>query len=251
MSIKNKLKSIIRQSGYKIVNLNPRNDMWKLLSDLLTLKQVSVVCDIGANKGQFLTKFKNHIDSKIDGYVCFEPIEQSYKELKSLIRSQKKYFKIEAHNIALGHYSGTAEINITPNLVSSSLMKPSDEFYEYMTTENTELDIVNIPIYRMDDYIEKDKSDILKNKSANCFLKLDVQGFELNVLDGFGDFIESAKVILLECSMVESYKDRPLIGDIVLYMQKRGFYVSGVFPGFFDEKKIQLFEVDVVFSKEL
>lgn len=52
---------------------------------------------------------------------------------------------------------------------------------------------------------------------------MDVQGAELMVLNGAGNFIQSIKAIWLEVSTVHVYKDQPLSDDIDKFMHENGF----------------------------
>jgi FkbM family methyltransferase len=55
------------------------------------------------------------------------------------------------------------------------------------------------------------------------FLKLNVQGGELEILQGAGGLLDSVLGLLVEVSFVESYKNRPLFSDIDRYLNSRGF----------------------------
>lgn len=52
---------------------------------------------------------------------------------------------------------------------------------------------------------------------------MDVQAAELMVLEGAGDFINSIKLIWLEFSNIDLYKDQPLAIDIYEFMKKNKF----------------------------
>ena len=55
------------------------------------------------------------------------------------------------------------------------------------------------------------------------YIHMDVQGAELMVLEGAGDYINSVKAIWLEVAKVELYKDQPLENEVEAYMKKRDF----------------------------
>mgnify|MGYP001263629321 CR=1 FL=1 len=54
-------------------------------------------------------------------------------------------------------------------------------------------------------------------------LKLDVQGYELEVLKGFGEHIKKTEVIISEISLIDIHKGVPLLRDVVNFMFDRGF----------------------------
>lgn len=60
------------------------------------------------------------------------------------------------------------------------------------------------------------------------FLKLDVQGFELEVLAGATETLKSAQAVLLEVSLIAINKGAPLMSDVVAFMKERGFEVLDI-----------------------
>ena len=59
-------------------------------------------------------------------------------------------------------------------------------------------------------------------------IKLDVQGYELEVLAGFDKYIATADAILTEASLLEIHKGVPLIGDVINFMGERGFVLYDI-----------------------
>lgn len=57
---------------------------------------------------------------------------------------------------------------------------------------------------------------------GNGFLNIDVQGFELNVLRGLGDYIKQFKAVYLEVNKEELYKGCALIDSVDLFMTANG-----------------------------
>ena len=55
------------------------------------------------------------------------------------------------------------------------------------------------------------------------FMKLNVQGGELEILQGAGELLNGTLGVLAEVAFVESYKDRPMFSDIDVFMRSRGF----------------------------
>jgi hypothetical protein len=55
------------------------------------------------------------------------------------------------------------------------------------------------------------------------FLKINVQGGELEILQGAGPLLDGLLGIFLEVAFVESYRDRPMFSDIDAFLRKQGF----------------------------
>jgi hypothetical protein len=60
------------------------------------------------------------------------------------------------------------------------------------------------------------------------FLKLDVQGYELEVLKGFDRYLSETDVILSEVSLLDIHKGVPLIKDVLDFMHGCGFVVYDI-----------------------
>lgn len=55
------------------------------------------------------------------------------------------------------------------------------------------------------------------------FLHLDVQGAEVKVLSGFGEVLNSLRMVWVEVAKRELYHGQPLIGDVEAFMKEHGF----------------------------
>jgi FkbM family methyltransferase len=60
------------------------------------------------------------------------------------------------------------------------------------------------------------------------FIKLDLQGAELQCLSAASRCLSKAEAVLLEVSMIELQQGMPLIGDVVPFMRERGFRVYDI-----------------------
>lgn len=59
--------------------------------------------------------------------------------------------------------------------------------------------------------------------SSIDFLKLNVQGAELAILEAAGPLLDTVLGILVEVAFVESYQNRPMFSDVDKYLRERGF----------------------------
>ena len=59
-------------------------------------------------------------------------------------------------------------------------------------------------------------------------IKLDVQGYELEVLAGFDKYIANTEAILTEASLLEIHKGVPLVRDVINFMGERGFVLYDI-----------------------
>jgi hypothetical protein len=59
-------------------------------------------------------------------------------------------------------------------------------------------------------------------------IKLDLQGAELDALEGAPESLKRAKAVLLEVSMIDFEKGMPVIGDVVAFMKAKGHVVYDI-----------------------
>src|SRR6056300_1865184 len=73
-------------------------------------------------------------------------------------------------------------------------------------------------------HIKKGKDYIISNNIQNIdFLKIDTEGYELNVLQGFEDYLENIKIIQFEYGGTFLDNNTKLI-DVINYLEQKGFY---------------------------
>jgi FkbM family methyltransferase len=212
-----------------------RKDLYRRIK-ILEHHKINLVIDVGANKGQYseLLMLLGY-DDKI---ISFEPLNDAYQKLKH--KSEKKTQWV-AQNYALGEGNYTSKINISKNSVSSSLLgmeqkhldiAPNSQYIDEQVIEVKTLDSVFYDFYK---------------KSNNVLLKIDTQGYEKNVLDGAQNVLEKVDLIQIEMSLVKMYNDELIYTEIIDYLDKKGFKIISLEPGFYNAKTGELMQVDGIF----
>lgn len=170
-------------------------------------KNITGIIQVGANIGQeipILTKYAKNI-------YLFEPLTEAFNTLKDNI---SKYKNIKIFKFALGEKDEMKKINIsnTNFSASSSFLKPS-------------LHLEYFPEIEFDSYeeVQIKRFDSIDSKFVANFLILDVQGFELNVIKGFGENIKNIDFIYTEVSIEELYENSVLIQELDIELNKLGF----------------------------
>ncbi len=70
--------------------------------------------------------------------------------------------------------------------------------------------------------------DTIAGEQRPDFLKLDVQGFELQVLSGATQILKSVEAVMMEVSLIEINKGAPMLAEVVQFMAERGFEVGDI-----------------------
>lgn len=198
--------------------------------------EIDTVIDVGSNVGQYgIALRKGGYRGKI---VSFEPLRTAYQKLQE---NSAKYGNWDAFNYGVGANLGRLTINVSENLESSSFLKvtalstaaaPESGF-----SANEEVEVVTLDQFFRDH----------PYNGRKLYLKLDVQGFELEVLKGAKSVLSHVAAIQIEMSFVRLYESGPLFTDILAYMDELGFEVYSILPDFRDPTSGRMLQADGIF----
>ena len=160
-------------------------------------KNIRIVLDIGAHKGEFL----NHIKKikSIRKVYSLEPQKNIFNELLKEI-DNKKFF---AYNIAISNNNGKQKMQINDFSMTSTLSKLNEKSKYYK--------IKNLIIgnkKKKFEFIKTEKLDFFtkKRKLKNIdLLKIDTEGHELNVVKSGLKTLKNTKYILVEFRQNDLY----------------------------------------------
>lgn len=174
----------------------------------------ATVLDVGASRGQFAlfarTRFPNA------QLVCFEPLPEAYATLRKAITGQNA----KLHNVALGSSRSETTMHISAKDDSSSLLAIGAR--QVRTFPGTHEDrTTNVTVDVLNTYLDGDLP-------RPCLLKIDVQGFELEVLKGADDGLSRVDEVLVEASFVELYTGQALADEVIRYLADRGLRLVDV-----------------------
>ena len=203
---------------------------------LLQKRNLDLIIDVGSNKGQFTFVSKIYFP-KVTIY-SFEALRSEFKKYKNLISSFKN---IKAYNYALGNINKKTRMNIASSPDSSSLLEINDIQSQEFGTYETNL-FEEIEVRRLDEWLDQIKS------FNSILLKIDVQGFELEVLKGSKQVLKHINYLYIEASSVELYKNQPLLENIKDFLFEEGFFLEGSFNQCYG-KNNKLIQGDYLFSK--
>lgn len=171
-----------------------------------------VIYDVGAHIGTWSLLAKGCIPNAT--IHAFEPIDAHITAFK---KEMKNIPDITLHSVALGNRWEELKINITNRSDASSILDPTNNVdKDYGVRKEKEQTIQVIPL---DNYIDKN------NIPLPDFIKLDVQGYELEVLKGATNCLAHAKWILCEVSFLHYYQDQPLFHQIADFLGHYGFSI--------------------------
>jgi len=196
-------------------------------------REFSTVLDVGANKGQFAV-FARHRWPRAR-VVCFEPLPEPHRRLSKLLGTGA-----EIHQVALGDYEGEAEMHLASREDSSSLLALGDAQKRLFSMDETRL--FSVPVHRLDNIFNADAL------ARPTLLKIDVQGFEFEVLKGATRLLRGIDQVYVECSFVELYVAQKLASDVTDLLRDFGLTETGRFNICRDgDAEVQ---ADILFARE-
>lgn len=215
--MKKQIRKLIDKSGISIFRnsvLPVGTDYRKTIRELFGMNEIKVVFDVGANVGQFC----NHCSEVFDKakIYSFEPIKETYEKL---VRNTKETKNINCFNFAFGDTKGKEEIFLQESSVINSL-NPAVNIRENENQKSQIIEINTIDSYCRDNRI--DQIDLLK---------IDTEGFDLNVLKGARAMLEQRKVkfVFIEVTFDKDNAHNSSYNTINAFLEPMGYKIHGFY----------------------
>jgi FkbM family methyltransferase len=207
------IRKFLNAYGYEVVKLQDALTTVKVGNWLHKL-EIKTIIDVGSNEGQFLHAINKTLPNR--KIYAFEPIAECYEKL---LVSTKAY-DVTVYNCGLSDYNGISEINVSGNLVSSSILGMND-LHESLYPESQYMQRQQISLKRMDDVFAQEQIQ------KNILIKIDVQGYEEKVLKGGDRTISECAVVIIETSFTSLYEGQWLFENVHGFFIDRNFRFAG------------------------
>ena len=202
----------------------------------LVLKNCDFVVDIGANNGQWISEVRNQ------GYkgeaVCIEPLKKNYAILKA-----RNFPNTIALNYAVGNKNGYTYINVSSNDGMSSSILKLDDYHKSAAPNISFIERKKVKIFKL--------SKVLKtNTHKKIFVKIDTQGYELEVLKSINKSnFTNIYAFEIETNLVSTYKNSSMIEDVIKFLRNKGYQPTRIENGFGMPNFGQQLQMDILFIK--
>lgn len=171
--------------------------------------QPKYVLDIGANIGMWNKTFQYYFpQSKIISFEanpnCEEYLKKQLVDYKICLLGDKnktdiKFYYMKNDKVTTG----------------ASIYKENTSYYN-----DDKYDTINLNMYRLD--------NIIDNETHIDLVKIDVQGAELNVIEGMSNILKNIDYIILEVSLMRYNENSPLFAEVIKFMDEKGFKVFSI-----------------------
>lgn len=229
--IETRVRNTIRGRGWDLVK-TPN------LNQFLASRNVDLVVDVGANDGGFASHIRRW------GYagdmVSIEPTANAYARLLKNIGGDSKWQAIKS---AAGAEPAELEIFVSKWDTLSSFLpqtKLADRYAEWSEAASTE----TVPVQRLD--------DMLRDRNfQRAFLKVDVQGYEKQVLAGAEETLARCAGVQLELPIGQLYQGVWSFTEALEHMDRLGFVIAQTVPtNSFVHDPASVIEFDCIFRRK-
>lgn len=189
-----------------------------------------LVIDVGAHRGDFS---RLALDLWPDARViCAEPLPEMMPSL-ALLASK---------------YPGRVEL--VPRLLGASASEAvpfyvADTGSSVLAEHHCVHPVITCPMTTLDSVVE-----MLGRQQAPDLIKLDVQGYELEVLKGGLQSLTKAGAVLMEVNLIDIHREVPLVSDVVAWMRERAFVAFDVCGMTRRPLDAALWQIDIIFVPE-
>lgn len=215
--------AIAGRFGYAIV------PQWRLpnlefaahLREVFDRYDIGCVVDVGANTGQYGRFLRREVG--FEGLiVSIEPIPDCWAALRRTAAGDPAWLTV---NCALGAADAEAVFNVMADSMFSSFLQPDNASVPRMAAANRVSRRISVPVRRLDTVL----ADIARvHQLPPLYLKLDTQGFDLEVLKGGGAAIERIRALQTELSVLPIYQGMPDWQTAIGTLRQYGFASSGL-----------------------
>ena len=197
----------------------------KRISRYLRKLDIDKIIDIGAHKGAFLENILSI--EKINSVYAFEPQKKIFKELNEKFVKNKR---VTLFNYAMDKEITNKKLKINKLSMTSSLAEIDEKslylkFKNFLTSTKSNFEEeYEVQTYTVDKIFES-----INLKRA--LLKIDVEGFEINVIKGSRMKLREIPFIMLENQFGNHYKNNNF-NDIIKLLSEQNFkiYKKFIFP---------------------
>lgn len=200
-------------------------------------KDKITIIDVGANQGQFALTAKKYFPTAI--IHSFEPLPEIFIKLSN---NCLKLQDVHVYNHALGSTNSFIKFYQNSYSHASSALHVSNEQKKILPITSLEKEI-EVPVKTLDNVFGE--LDI----QGKVLLKLDVQGFEKEVLIGSKNIISKVEYLLFETSFFQMYNGEPLFDEMHSFAKELGFELLGP-VGVLESPEMQILQMDVLYKKK-
>lgn len=194
----------------------------------LTRGVPTTLVDVGANTGYWAERFLRHVPAE---YVAVEPDPRAFADLSN------RFPQARLHNAAAGAEPGRLRLNLTTESVYST----AGTYLPDVPIKTDVIDQADVEVVTLDSLLVPD---------GQIVVKVDVQGFELDVLRGANALLDRSTAVILEAPLWPTTEHDSDLGALATILRRHGLSpMYFALAGLSDDRATIPVESDVIFAR--
>ena len=236
VGVREHIKRAARRMGYEVRQYTPLRSYTAAREQLFASLGIDVVVDVGANAGQYGTLLR---ELGFRGrLISLEPMPEAFAALERIAAADGSW---SALRLAAADIDGEVELRVTADSRSSSVLARNERFADRPGWAPRE--VVAVPARRLATLVPE-----LLAPRDRAHLKVDVQGYERQVLDGAGGTLAGFDSLELELNVAPLYDGQAQLVDLLPLITELGFHMVSLEPILLDDRG-RLIELDGLFAR--
>jgi len=175
------------------------------------------VVDVGANDGCWSKVFMGY--TRPERWLAVEP---DAAMANNVVQALKEYPFARTERCALADANGEREFFISQHSHNSSLLAPLETAGSGVEPGFETKRVEKVPVRTLDSLVgDWPRVDLLK---------IDVQGFEVQVLAGAKETLKKTEAVLVEANFTQQYAGGSLFSDVHQVLESEGMRLWSIFP---------------------
>ncbi|HEX7706876.1 MAG TPA: FkbM family methyltransferase [Thermoanaerobaculia bacterium] len=218
------------------IPLTRLHDDWRILAPIGPVYRPHVIIDAGSHHGWFFHCWKDW---------CPEATVHAFDaDAEACARSEELYGgrDVTINHIGLGRSRSRLEFNVMESSrVSSSFLLPEEETWREIDYHTGPITTRSVEVIPLDDYVRKEAI------ASIYLMKIDVQGYEIEVLEGAVESLARTDYIFVEAGIRALYQGAPRFTHVHEFLDAHGFHLIAMRA--WHRGNLTLVETDMLFRR--
>lgn len=214
-TIKNILTSLTGYWFHKKNDLPVGADLFVDINHKIKYPSLNILFDVGANAGQTRNWFRYHLPKAT--IYSFEPVQSTFEQLKTNAKGDANCVLV---NEALGDEVGTKTIRLFEGDMTVLNSLRDDVMNNSAGAREESISINTLDAYCKANHISK--IDLLK---------IDTEGFEINVLKGAAEMLQNGAISFVYCEtgFQNTNKRNTYLAELTEHLATKDYYFFGLY----------------------
>jgi FkbM family methyltransferase len=242
--MKQLVRRLARSAGLFVSRYPPPETLGFHLKQLTRRLDINCVLDVGAHEGGYARLLRKEVRFAGE-IVSFEPAAASFAALRAPRGGAGgRYWR--GHNYALGRAPGEATLNVYAESELNTLLAPSRYGLDRFPTMASPLPPQPVRVRTLAEVFDEVTAHV---PDPRVLLKVDTQGFDLEVVEGAVGVLDRVLALQLEVPVKHVYDGMPPLPQTLDRLAELGFEPTGMFPVTRDRDLLRVVEFDCVLRR--